>query len=481
MIPILSPRGGFRQPDVDVLFATPVDPRVVLVFRLVRDYVGTLLTPLILVVFGGRSGLANVQQYLSGIHGNGPLALRFASLAWLLMAFSWVCLSYGLGFLVNRSDLRADRNKKIIDWSIFGIVLLSVVFILMKELPTPTMGATADCVQSPLLRIVYFSGTAASWMVVGALTSNWTFVCLGVSVFISLGGFGLKLAISQIPYMYDQAAVKGFGASERQTLQRNNDFYGLSAQRAREGQFTVGRISRWVGKMRFRGASVLIWKELLLQLRAGPTLSILMGTVQFVLVVVPVLSIQQTSSQTTITGVGILLFVMQSVSALMLTMNSAVSGFIELLRRVDFQKPLPFRPAGTVFWEVSSKCVPNMFVGALATIVVIALRPMLWASALGSELFVMGLSLVLSATVFLVTIAFSDAGDASQRGFRGILILVGIIILAFPGVALLATLIGYGHLNPLLAALPATAVNLAVAVLVSFAAGGLYNAYNPNE
>src|SRR5579862_3844065 len=35
---VLTYRGGFRPADVDVLFATPVQPRVVLAFRIVRDY-----------------------------------------------------------------------------------------------------------------------------------------------------------------------------------------------------------------------------------------------------------------------------------------------------------------------------------------------------------------------------------------------------------------------------------------------------------
>src|SRR5690348_15236021 len=42
-------RSAFKPADVDVLFPTPVSPRTVLVFRIVRDYLGTLLIPLFLI------------------------------------------------------------------------------------------------------------------------------------------------------------------------------------------------------------------------------------------------------------------------------------------------------------------------------------------------------------------------------------------------------------------------------------------------
>jgi len=300
-------------------------------------------------------------------------------------------------------------------------------------------------------------------------------------VFIALAAFGIWLAFSQVPFMYDQAAVKGFGSSEKRLLQRNNDMYGLSAQRAREGKTKTSRLSKWFGRLRFSGASVLVWKEILLQLRSSPFLYILMGTMQLVMVILPVIAIEASSSHRAIWAIQCVIFGMQGISVLMLTMNNAVSGFIELLKRVDFQKPLPFRPAGTVFWEVLSKCVPNIFHGAVAALVIIALKPFLWSAAIGSELFVCGLSLVVSATVFLVTIAFSDAGDVSQRGFRGILILIGMVVCGFPGVGVLFLLLGLVKINPLLAAIPATAVNVAVALVLCHIAGGLYDAYNPNE
>ena len=42
---IFGYRGAFRPADVDVLFPTPVSPKLVLLFRIARDYLVTLLLP----------------------------------------------------------------------------------------------------------------------------------------------------------------------------------------------------------------------------------------------------------------------------------------------------------------------------------------------------------------------------------------------------------------------------------------------------
>ena len=481
MLPLLSPRGGFRQADVDVLFATPVSPRVVMFFRMLRDYLITLLTPLILMIFGGRLAVGGVTSFFGGMHADGPLVARVSGIAWFLMSLTWVCIGYGVGFLVNRSDLLADRNKRIIDVTVFTIIVGSAAYVVPQIVKEPTFGTLVHCVQSPILRAVFFSGTAASWMVEGALNGQFLSILYGFLLFVAAAAVGLWLALSQVAFMYDQAAVKGFGSAERRVLQRNNDMYGLSAQRAREGKFKVGRVSQWVGRWKLSGASVLIWKEVLLQMRSGLAVFILLGGVQLAIVVLPVFTLDPTSTRASAIAMGHVLLAMQAIAVLMLTMNTAVSGFIELLKRVDFQKPLPFRPAGTVFWEVLSKCIPTVFMSLVASVVVIALRPVLWDAAIGSAVYGASLSLLVSALVFLVTIAFSDAGDASQRGFRGILILIGVVICSLPGAAILWGLTLLLHVNSLVAAIPATAINVGVALLVSFLAGGLYDAYNPND
>jgi len=481
MISVLTPRGGFRQSDVDVLFPTPISPRVVMFFRVFRDYLVTLLTPLILMMFGGRASWSTIQAFLAGTHGYAFIVSRVTAVAWFLMAFTWVSVSYGVGFFVNRSDLEADRNKRALNVLFVSLLVATVLyftFCLRTDLSWETALA---CSQSSLVRSVFFTATAATWMVMGAIHNNVALIMLGVSVLLGASALGLFLANSQLRYMYDQAAVKGFSSAEQRVMRRNNDIYGLAAQQARDGKVRVGHASRWIGNIHMVGASALVWKEVLLQMRGGRFLYFLFGPVQLLMTLSPLLVLSDGSSDDRIRGAGNLIILMQSVSVLMLTMNSAISGFTELLKRVDFQKPLPFRPAGTVFWEVASKCIPNVLFAAISFVAVLVLKQSEWSYALASFIFVLGFSLLVSSTVFLVKIAFPDAGDASQRGFRGILILLALVILGLPGVAVMGVLLGVFQINPILASLPATAICIGISILVCFFSGGLYDSYNPSE
>ncbi len=479
-VTLSKPKAGFRQADIDVLFATPISPRIVMFFRMARDYVWTLLTPFLFAVFGGQRSFVATKLFFEGMHTNSFLAVRLAMLAWFLMAMAWVSIGYGVGFLINRSDLDADRNKKYLD-ILLAITCVSTLLVVVVSITRdPELQTVATIAHSPFMRIVLFSATAACWMVMGTLNGQFVFVLLGTGILLAGIGIGIWLALTQLPFMYDQAAAKGFGSSERRLLMRNNDLYGLSAHKAREGKFKIGFISRKIGNMRVRGAAALVWKEVILQLRSSPYLYLLFGSI-LLMMLVPALTLKSDSRPERVLATGMAILITQAVGVLMLTMNSAVSGFIELLKRVDFQKPLPFRPAGTVFWEVAAKCIPNLIIATIASILVVMFRPVMWAYAGASIFLVLGLSLIVSSTVFLVTVAFPDAGDASQRSFRGILILLGSLICGIPGFGLLAVLMGYLHVSPILAILPATAINVGVAVIVSVFAGGLYAAYNPSE
>src|SRR5579859_638612 len=58
---VLTYRGGFRPADVDVLFPTPISPKVVLAFRVVRDYLMTLILPLFFGLLGFRATRIGLQ------------------------------------------------------------------------------------------------------------------------------------------------------------------------------------------------------------------------------------------------------------------------------------------------------------------------------------------------------------------------------------------------------------------------------------
>jgi len=123
----LSTRNSFKPADVDVLFPTPVDPKLVLIFRILRDYLFTLLAPIFFIAVGFRPAAMGVKS-LQNVAENPQMiqqTVRVAMGTWLLVAFCWVCINYAASLFVNRSDLASTRNRKILGW-VLGISIIAL-------------------------------------------------------------------------------------------------------------------------------------------------------------------------------------------------------------------------------------------------------------------------------------------------------------------------------------------------------------------
>ncbi len=106
---------------------------------------------------------------------------------------------------------------------------------------------------------------------------------------------------------------------------------------------------------------------------------------------------------------------------------------------------------------------------ALAT----GMVPELWPFALSSLLIVPLYGISLIAVVGLVTLLFPDVDDATQRGFRGLMTLLGMVIVTVPTALVLVPLVFLLRINPMLAALPTAALSLGITAAIAMVAGSL--------
>lgn len=476
IISSFSPRGGFRPADVDVLFPTPVSPRLVLVFRIVRDTLLTLIVPLLLAILA-RPAAAPFQIFLHRYPGHGQLLGKTASVSWLLMAMAWTSLSYALSLFINRSDERSDRNKAIIERSVFVLIFSTAAFIGLS-LRTDLSWETAFTLSHhPWLRVVFFSATMATASTMAPLTGDWQAGAFGVLGLLAVILGSVVLALTQVDYLYDQAAAKGFGSIEIKKLHRRGDIYGVVAEQARQGRHRGGRLARRMSHLRMRGGAALLWKDLVLQTRGALWQYLAMFPITASMVLVPLWGSAQARA---IGAERTLLLIMLAVSVLIVTLQTATSGFIELLRRVDFQKPLPFSPAVTVFWEVVAKTLPTALMTTIIAVGAMLIEPRLWDYALGSMVMAPSLGLILAAVVMLVTVLFPDVEDATQRSFRGLIMMLGCVVAAAPMIGVAGVLI-FWNLNGLIVAVVTSAIALAIAVGLCVISGILYAGFNPSE
>ena len=480
---VLGYKGGFKAADVDVLFPTPVSSRVVLLFRIARDTLATLLLPLVILVFGYRSGSAALAPLFRDYPKQGGDIFRALFLAYLLVSFVWVCVGYAASLFINRSDLDSDRYRKRINWGLATLVLGLAVYVAFRLRADLSLETALSIAHNPFVRVLLAPVTLATWLVMGTFQGQFGFAALGFVGLAALVGLALTIALTQVGWMYDQAAVRGFDSGPNlRDLQRKGDMLGIQAERARQGKLKHGRIARRIAGLRVRGATALLWKEAILQARGSLSGLVLMGTIFLVMTGLMMWAFSndpKPGRSVQIAGWAIL--GIQCLVVYVLSMIAANGGFIEFLRRVDVQKPLPFTPAVTVFWETTAKAIAPTLLGLLCGLVGVAMAPAVWPQALAGALLLPSLAILLTAVVLLVVVIFPDVEDPTQRMFRGLMTLLGLAICVSPGASLfLGGVAGLG-LSPLLAAPVAFGVNLGIAVGLSVLSGGLYANYNPSE
>jgi len=473
---VMSANATFRPADVDVLFSTPLSPKVVLTFRILRDYLLTLFVPLLIAIFGlrpARLGWEAIFRDMPNPEYSG-MALRFMIISWLLMSLTWVVISHAVTLWVNRTDRGADRRRRIFGFSLAGFALAVVGYLAWRFTMVASAGDALAITHTTGLRVVFFTATMATQMTMAPFTPEGPlYAILGGGGMIAIIGAFYALALRQAPHLYDISAVRVAATSKTQELQRSGDVTGILAQQAREGKFKGLRLG-FVSRMKMTGPRALIWKELLLQPRTMISFVVLFALVGIMLSLIPALAPNRRGN------IGWLLLIMQGTTVFMVTMALAQTGFMEVLRRVDLQKPLPFPPWVTVSAEIVSKSILGIFVCWLGALVAVALRPMLWPHALASGLAIPGFSVMLSACVFLITMLFPDMDDASQRNLRGLMIMLSIAIaglfpmLAFAGVVALGT-------PPYVGGFVAGTLSLAIAFGLNVLSGRLYESFNPSE
>lgn len=474
----MTQQGGFKPADVDILFPTPLPPRIVLLFRIARDYLFTLIAPLVFMVFGFGGVRAGYEWLFRNMpeQGQANQALRMAFVSWGLMALGWVCVNYAISLFINRSDTNSDRNRRVFGWCSSAFLLGAIGFIAYRSVDLSGPRELLDLAQEPFLKAVFFSASLATALTIGTLEGELVTALLGAAGLAAIIVVALRVAMSQAAWMYDQAAVKGFGNQQLKAAQRSGDTLAAIAALAQEGKIKPRRL-RWIYNLKLTGPFALLWKDLFLQVRGMLWILIMIGLIGVFMSALPAMVPFRASEGG---STGMLLF-MQGMSILMVTISIANVGFLELLRRIDLQKPLPFTPATIVTFEVLSKSLLGIVVSIVGSLVAAAIRPDLLPMSAASIIFSPALSVLLSSCVFLVIILFPDVDDQAQRQFRGIMMMLSIAVTGFPPVAVFLLLALGLSVPSWLAAFVGASICVGIAFVLILISGRLYANFNPSE
>ncbi|MBL8086782.1 MAG: hypothetical protein JNM85_01770 [Chthonomonas sp.] len=468
--------GRFRQADVDTLFATPIDRRVVLVSRYLRDCLLVFILPLFLWLISDKRATMQITHAVKSLPdaSGAPLMIRYGMLAYLISSMAWVAVGYCVSLRLGRPDDRSDRNRRLFNYGMLAIPLIFLIVMTLVLRADPQFSTFVAAMHNPILKVVFFVPWLCTMIAMAPIAGSSVGFFAGLVGLAAIGALGLWGAGRQQEWIYEIGAMNASKTSETRDLQRKGDMYGMIAASARSGKVKARRfkiLDRWNPT----GLRAILWRELVIQTRVGLGL-VLIAVVLGGLVLIPALLGAAAKSPDR----GMVLVLLGFIMTAFISASMSTGGFIEMLRRVDVQKPLPFTPGKVMFAEVIAKSIPGtvtlLLLSAIGICVSWQTIPAFLAGFASSLPFLFALVAMFGMLLML----FPDVDDPTQRGFRSLMTMLGMLFCLTPTVivGIAAWFISKSLVITALATIPS---NLLIAYLCAHIAGGLYANLNPAE
>ncbi len=470
--------GMYRRADVDILFTTPVDRRLILTMRFVRDVLITNLVPLVFILVFFRPITTGVQIGLDKASpGTFSDLYRMGFLSYLLQSLVWVSWSYALSLYVNRPEERFEKMRRLVNWAIFAVILLTCLAITLSLRTNFSVEGFIATLQMIVLKVVYFIPWLGTELAIVPLTQNWVLAGAIAGSFLGLTGLGLWVALRQESWAYDIVAQRTTATQEVMELQKKGDVYGILAQQARMGKVKSGRTA-WLQRLKLKGEWALVWKEAVLFFRVGTFfwfLGVALGAMLVYMFIFVSSQAKRAPDTVALIGVAVSMFVAIATSG-----GFQTGGILELLRRGDLQKPLPFAPGRVILFEMLGRLIPSGVAGLLILLAWIVVKPGQTLSSIAIFIACFSAFLGILSSSFMTTIMFPDIDDPTQRGFRGLMGLLALLVTVGPGVGLFILIFALSK-SVVMAALAGAVVNLGLAAVCAAVSGRYYADFNPSE
>jgi len=472
-----------QESDVHYLFTTPLKPLAL--FRgmiLIRGLFGALFFLMLLAVyfllFGGARLrlLATVQE---------PVAPAIALLGYpvmYLLVFSTALLwSIVLEAMeITGRSVRRLVSRLLIGWAVLSFALTAGYLVYLRrsldEFAFLTaLGEAVDWLPAYVLLLPVRGLADAAIVLYQGFTP-----AMGVSFALWLVGVLLanRLLARYQDVLYEVGASLARRGAAARASQR--DPLGTYLKRKAEQASTKPlRTLRWLERWTPRGVWALLWRDLLITWRASGWGNLLMVALMAAAPAGLALLIHYTapSERDVRLALKIAYAVAQALTAFFIAFG-AFYGFTDMLRRVEWQKPLPFSPRAVMVVESLPSVVFFAASQLLAALVISLWFPNDWLFWLGSSVVAISWAIVLMMAMLAIALINPDPTDYTQRLLSGVLMVPALLLTGAPGAAIwllsvglqwnLWLMVGLSCLTNLFAALALTAFN-----------GALYEKFSP--
>jgi hypothetical protein len=472
-----------QESDVHYLFTTPLKPLAL--FRgmiLIRGLFGALfflmLLAVYLLLFGGARLrlLATVQE---------PVAPAIALLGYPMMyllvfstALLWSIVLEAME--ITGRSVRRLVSRLLIGWAVLSFALTAGYLVYLRrsldEFAFLTaLGEAVDWLPAYVLLLPVRGLADAAIVLYQGFTP-----AMGVSFALWLVGVltANRLLARYQGVLYEVGASLARKGAAARVSQR--DPLGTYLQRKAERAAAKPlRTLRWLERWTPRGALALLWRDLLITWRASGWGNLLMVALMAAAPVGLALLIHYTAPPERDVRLALRLgyAVAQMLTAFFISFG-AFYGFTDMLRRVEWQKPLPFPPRAVMVVESLPSVVFFAASQLLAALVISLWFPSDWLFWLGSSVVATSWAIVLMMAMLSIALINPDPTDYTQRLLSGVLMVPALLFSGAPGAAIwllgvglqwnLWLMVGLSCLTNLFAALALTAFN-----------GALYEKFSP--
>lgn len=472
---MFKPPGFFRPADVDVLFPAPLKPKYVLLHRFAVDYLISLIIPILLLIFGGRGTTRGYEMLFRDLPN--PEAATYIGKAmvgsFLLISLFGISFSYAFGLLINRdSEFSRLARKVALCVVIFLLAIITLLFIqaFYTEYPLQTLVSYS---RNAFVNIIFFPAAAGAELAISPLYANLTKAFSSIAI-LALGIIGLLwLAVRQANYLYDMSAHSVASSTPRSEFQKTGDYTAIYTDMAMKGKIKTGK-PPFVAEWKAIGIWSILWREWHLQWRTSMFFVILFLVLPLITSVYLLLFIEN-SQKIHVTVLSIVLLFLA-----LMAFSLGQIGFIETLRKVDVQKPLPFSADDICMMEIISKASIPITNSLFFITISFVFAPSMWQYLLGFLIGIPFMLVLITSVQLLFLLIFPDIDDPTQRGLRSIVQLLATAISLLPPFLIALLLVFFKTPPPIIGTAFAIICAVITVILIKFA-GSMYAAFNPSD
>ncbi|RMH05927.1 MAG: hypothetical protein D6697_11580 [Armatimonadetes bacterium] len=474
-----------QESDVHYLFTTPLKPLTL--FRgliLVRGLLGALFFMLLLVIYLLMFSGANLRMMATT---QQPAVGAWAVLIYpvlYLMVFTTALLG---SIALEAMEIAGRSRRRYWAWglTLWAVACVGTVggrmWVMRNQLAEQGFGAligqAVDWMPAYVLLLPVRALADAALVLYNGFTPALWFGIAFWLIGVLLGNHAL---IRHQDRLYEVGALLARRGAQARAMQRD-PFRAYIERKAESASRKPLRTMRWLERWTPRGVWALLWRDLLITWRASGwgnllTIAIIGATP---LAFMGLYKISANPEHDLRIGLRILYSVAQSMVVFFIAFGAYYS-MTDMLRRVEWQKPLPFSPRAVVAVE----SLPTVIFFALAQLITVAftsaLFPHDWQFWLSASLVAISWCVVLQMAMLWIALVNPDPSDYTQRLLTGFLMVPALFLSGAPGLGIwiLGVVLKW---NLLVAAGLAFATNLFVGLILTAVNSALYENFSPVE